>query len=153
MLARFIGGLGLASIAAVSVIAVSAGQSAAQGDGTKPQISLTLSIYPDPHQSHSARGNPIASVNLRCEPQTGNTHPQPDDACPKVRRALEAGGLSKLRHLDEKCTKEFKPVTVTARGHWFDSSGQRRTTDYVKGSNNRCLAEKGTDNVFRFGSR
>ncbi|MGP9022485.1 subtilase-type protease inhibitor [Streptomyces sp. BR1] len=87
----------------------------------------------------------MRAVTLSCAPGASGTHPDAKGACAELARmngdftALIAGQPARV------CTKEWKPVTVTADGVW---QGQRVSERHTFGNPCEKLAGQGV--VFNF---
>ncbi|MFM9370512.1 SSI family serine proteinase inhibitor [Streptomyces sp. Da 82-17] len=80
---------------------------------------------------------------LTCNPP-GGTHPTTQAACGLLREAK--GDIHKLnKSPNQICTKQYRPVTVHAYGHWHG-----RTVHQWKTFANACEAEAATGEVFTF---
>jgi|SRR5690606_5261783 len=87
-------------------------------------------------------GTASRSATLHCRP-AGGTHPSAADACAALESA--GGDFSSLRPSGGACTMEYRPVQVSARGHWG-----AEPVDYSETFSNPCTARNGTDGVFAF---
>ncbi|MER6142702.1 SSI family serine proteinase inhibitor [Streptomyces sparsogenes] len=59
------------------------------------------------------------AVTLSCKPTPTGTHPTPDQACAELRSVDGAfRELTARTEPDRACTREWRPVTVTAQGVW-----------------------------------
>jgi Subtilisin inhibitor-like len=88
------------------------------------------------------QGGQDDSVTLRCDPASG-PHPRSLEAC----KALTAvkGDPSKLPEEPRTCTREYDPVTATARGVWDGAA-----VNYQRGFSNRCELIRATGPLFDF---
>ncbi|WP_017541183.1 SSI family serine proteinase inhibitor [Nocardiopsis halophila] len=127
---------GLAASAAALIAAPPAHAAPAGAPPAEPSASrLVLAwTYED--------GSDGSKVTLRCHP-SGGSHPERSEACDAL---TEAGGhFEMLRSTGEPCTMQYRPVEVTATGHWF-----KRPVDYRETFGNLCTAKVETDRVFDF---
>ncbi|MFW5419131.1 hypothetical protein J0910_21170 [Nocardiopsis sp. CNT-189] len=87
-------------------------------------------------------GGAPRSTTLTCRP-AGGSHPSAADACAALESA--GGDFSSLRPSGGACTMEYRPVRLSARGHWGSEP-----VDYSETFSNPCTARNGTDGVFAF---
>lgn len=125
--------------AALALGALAAAGSIAPAGATPPAYGrLALKVY----EGEAPAGDPIASADLVCNPDTG-THPDPAAACAALERA--AGDPAKLAGEPGPCTMEWVPVTVTAEGYWH---GGATHVQFAHTYANRCDLHRGTTPVF-----
>ncbi|MFB6613624.1 SSI family serine proteinase inhibitor [Streptomyces sp. NPDC085524] len=62
------------------------------------------------------RGTVLRAVTLVCAPAPGGTHPDPVAACGELRRHGSQLDALTVPAADTACTREWKPMTVTADG-------------------------------------
>ncbi|MGW4795123.1 SSI family serine proteinase inhibitor [Nonomuraea sp. NPDC004297] len=74
------------------------------------------------------------SMRLTCDPD-GGLHPYPVDACDAIRSV--DGDLFALNYNPGPCPKNYDPVRVEVRGHWY---GQPISFD--EKFSNRCVMER-----------
>jgi hypothetical protein len=82
------------------------------------------------------------AVMLRCTP-AGGDHPAAADACDALEAA--AGDFTAITKGASYCAKDFRPVTVTARGVWQGALVDKRAT-----FSNACVLTRATGQVFGF---
>jgi hypothetical protein len=88
-------------------------------------------------------GADAEKVTLRCHPVVWGTHPNRVNACDALERV--DGYFEQLPSTNDPCTKEYRPVTVTASGYWV-----QHPVGYSETFGNLCAAKTETDNVFDF---
>ncbi|MDI3421509.1 SSI family serine proteinase inhibitor [Streptomyces luteolus] len=134
----------VALAAALCAIALGAQPVAAASESApkpmRPGAKLTL-------MKHDGRYSTVPSeasfALLTCNPP-GGTHPTPRTACRLLRDVN--GNIHKLdKNPDQMCTKQYRPVTVHAYGHWHG-----RHVNQWKTFANSCEAEAATGEVFTF---
>ncbi|MDQ8702829.1 SSI family serine proteinase inhibitor [Streptomyces sp. LHD-70] len=134
----------VALAAALCAIALGAQPVAAASDSApkpmRPGAKLTL-------MKHDGRSSTVPSeasfALLTCNPP-GGTHPTPQAACGLLRDVK--GNIHKLdKNPNQMCTKQYKPVTVHAYGHWHG-----RYVNQWKTFANACEAKAATGEVFTF---
>ncbi|GAA2617791.1 subtilase-type protease inhibitor [Streptomyces axinellae] len=87
---------------------------------------------------------PERAVTLSCKPTATGTHPAASNACAQLRTA--GGNFEKLKSEgDLYCTKEWRPVVVTAQGVW---EGKR--VNYQRTYANTCVKNVEGSSVFSF---
>ncbi|MBO8184279.1 subtilase-type protease inhibitor [Streptomyces spirodelae] len=88
---------------------------------------------------------PQRAVTLNCMPAPSGTHPAAEEACAQLRAS--GGNLEALAKPAEEtyCTKEWRPVVVTAQGVW---EGQRVNYEHVFA--NSCMKRATEASVFAF---
>lgn len=102
--------------------------------------SMVLTISP----GHRARTKDERRVHLSCAPYRSGDHPYGYTACQQLARA--GGQPSQIRSTQGfYCTREYDPVTVTARGLWDGTYIYYQST-----FGNSCLLRASTGSVFRF---
>jgi hypothetical protein len=82
------------------------------------------------------------AVMLRCTP-LGGDHPAAAESCAAL--AVANGDFAALPATTEPCTREYRPVTVTAQGVWRGT-----VTSYRKAFANPCLMLRGSGPLFAF---
>ncbi|MEU5644979.1 subtilase-type protease inhibitor [Streptomyces milbemycinicus] len=86
------------------------------------------------------------AVTLSCRPTPTGTHPTPARACAELRAVDgEFGELTARTEHGRACTKEWRPVTVTAEGVW---EGHRVWYEHT--FPNPCLKNSVRSQVFDF---
>jgi hypothetical protein len=96
-------------------------------------------------QIATPEGEVLASSTLTCGP-AGGSHPNAEKACAQLSEA--DGDVSKIPAEDRICTREFKPVVLTAEGTW---NSEKRSFKQQFG--NRCEGVGDTGGVlFEFES-
>ncbi|WP_326806538.1 MULTISPECIES: subtilase-type protease inhibitor [unclassified Streptomyces] len=95
-------------------------------------------------QGDSAAAAPERAVTLSCTPTATGTHPAADTACEQLRAA--GGDFDALKSEgDLYCTREWRPVVVTAQGVW---EGKR--VDHERTYANTCVKNVEGSSVFAF---
>ncbi len=103
------------------------------GYTTEPLGSFTLSM------TSATGGETLAKASLTCEP-AGGSHPNPEAACAQLSRV--DGRIEDIPEDPGPCTKDFKPVIVSASGSW---RGEERR--YEREFSNPCVAIRQTGGV------
>ncbi|MFD9969038.1 subtilase-type protease inhibitor [Streptomyces sp. NPDC059011] len=95
----------------------------------------------------STATSPERAVILTCAPGTTGTHPASDGACAALARVKgEFGSLGQIsRGQPRICTREYNPVTVTAKGIW-----QGKRVSYEHTFANECVKSAEGAAVFEF---
>lgn len=99
-------------------------------------VSIDLSIQ-------EANGN-VTAVTLECDPPGGD-HPHAWRACKSLHETN--GDFGKLPHEQIMCPDTYAPVTVSAKGHWYN-----RPVNFSHEYPNQCHANAATASVFDFRS-
>ncbi|MDF4249136.1 subtilase-type protease inhibitor [Streptomyces sp. WMMB303] len=88
---------------------------------------------------------PQRAVTLNCMPAPSGSHPAAQDACARLRAS--GGDFDALTEGGEQtfCTKEWRPVVVTAQGVW---QGER--VNYERTFANACQKRVEGSSVFAF---
>lgn len=95
-------------------------------------------------RGESAQAAPERAVTLSCKPTATGTHPAANSACTQLRAAN--GDFEDLKtEGDLYCTKEWRPVVVTAQGVW---EGKR--VSYERTYANTCVKNVEGSSVFAF---
>lgn len=123
----------LLALAAVALPARAAG---GPGEAGSPPRGLFLTVS-------GSDSTWIRGVLLQCAPGPSGPHPAASDACAALEKAK--GDFDKLPGNPRACTKQYEPVTVSAKGSW----GTHRTA-WRKTYPNACVLETATGPVFRF---
>ncbi|WP_128374586.1 subtilase-type protease inhibitor [Streptomyces cavernae] len=99
------------------------------------------------HGPDAAEAAPERAVTLSCAPTASGTHPDPAAACAELRAFHGDFGLLVDRNRGEGafCTKEYRPVVVTAAGVW---QGKRVT--FERTFANDCVKNAAGRSVFAF---
>jgi len=87
------------------------------------------------------------AVTLSCAPTASGTHPDPRSACAELRASdgdFEAL-VERAAGEHRVCTKEFRPVVVTATGVW-----QGRRVSFERTFANECVKNASGASVFAF---
>ncbi|GAA2921409.1 protease inhibitor [Streptomyces mexicanus] len=96
------------------------------------------------HGDRAATATPERAVTLTCAPTALGTHPAAAEACAQLRAA--DGDFAALSAPDDvPCTKEYRPVVVTAEGVW---QGER--VSYERTFANECVKNASATSVFAF---
>lgn len=141
-----IGGLG-AALAMSAALGLGASGTAHAAPATPkslyPPSALVLSIgYGDDASSVAVQ----RAVTLSCQPTPTGTHPAPARACAELRAVNgEFQALTETSEPGRMCTKEWRPVTVTAEGVW---DGQR--ISYAHTFANNCLKNAAATELYEF---
>lgn len=143
---RAIGGLGAALAMSAALGLGASGTAHAAPATTKslyPPSALVLSVgYGDDESSVAVQ----RAVTLSCQPTPSGTHPAPASACAELRAVNgEFSTLAERTESGRMCTKEWRPVTVTAEGIW---DGQRVSYEHTFANN--CLKNAAVTQVFEF---
>lgn len=86
------------------------------------------------------------AVTLSCAPTPSGTHPAAKGACAELKHNQgDFAAITAGPPLGVVCTKEWRPITVTADGVW---DGQRVSYRYTFG--NPCIKQAGQGIVFDF---
>ncbi|GAA2936020.1 SSI family serine proteinase inhibitor [Streptomyces enissocaesilis] len=85
----------------------------------------------------------IRGVLLKCPPGGPGHHPDAAGACAALDKA--DGDLDRLSGNPRACTKQYEPVTVSAKGSW-----RGRAAAWQKTYPNACVLDAATGPVFRF---
>ncbi|MDI9888901.1 subtilase-type protease inhibitor [Streptomyces sp. HNM0645] len=95
----------------------------------------------------SATTGPEHAVVLTCAPGATGTHPDSEGACAALAQVKgEFGSLAEIsRGQPRFCTREYNPVTVTARGVW-----QGMRVNYEHTFANECVKNTEGAAVFAF---
>lgn len=125
------------TVAATALIALGAAVPAHAAEGIPaPKGGLFLTVS-------GADNTWIRGVLLRCTPEPAGHHPQAAQACAAIEEA--AGDFDALADDPHACTKEFDPVTVSAKGVY-----QGQVISWHKTYPNVCTMDADTGYVFRF---
>ncbi|GHH86072.1 protease [Streptomyces sulfonofaciens] len=130
--------LAAAAALALTLTAEGTASAAAAPPAAAPAGSLDLSLV-----ASDISQRPVGDATLECAPD-GGTHPDPEAAC----AALTAvqGDFTRLPDVPGRaCPAVVDPVTAVATGTW-----QGVRVSYRETFVNRCAAEVGTSDVFRF---
>ncbi|MBC2868464.1 protease inhibitor [Streptomyces mexicanus] len=96
------------------------------------------------HGDRAATTTPERAVTLTCAPAASGTHPAAAEACARLRAA--DGDFAALSAPDDVlCTKEYRPVVVTAEGVW-----QGKRVSYERTFANECVKNASATSVFAF---
>ncbi|MEU0009042.1 subtilase-type protease inhibitor [Streptomyces sp. NPDC006314] len=100
------------------------------------------------HGENAAETVPERVVTVSCAPTASGTHPDTRKACAEL--AQVGGDFDRLATLGGEggqryCTKEYRPVVVTAQGVW---RGKR--VNYARTFGNACIKEAQGASVFAF---
>ncbi|MFJ6940787.1 subtilase-type protease inhibitor [Streptomyces sp. NPDC101132] len=90
-------------------------------------------------------GTVLRAVTLSCMPTATGTHPDPAGACTELRASNAAFDILAATGSGAMCTREWRPLTVTADGIWEGTRVSFRHTFA-----NRCALEHSSDAVFSF---
>ncbi|MEU0843471.1 subtilase-type protease inhibitor [Streptomyces sp. NPDC005962] len=141
-----IGGLGAALAMSAALGLGASGTAHAESATTKslyPPSALVLSIGYGPDAASMAVQR---AVTVSCQPTPTGTHPAPARACAELRAVNgEFSTLTEATESGRVCTKEWRPVTVTAEGIW---DGQRVAYEHTFA--NDCLKNATLTQVFEF---
>ncbi|MGW2329435.1 subtilase-type protease inhibitor [Streptomyces sp. NPDC001700] len=141
-----IGGLGAALAMSAALGLGASGTAHAESATPKslyPPSALVLSIGHGPDASSMAVQR---AVTVSCQPTPSGTHPAPARACAELRAVNgEFSTLTEGTESGRVCTKEWRPVTVTAEGIW---DGQRVAYEHTFANN--CLKNAALTQVFEF---
>ncbi|MFJ6752339.1 MULTISPECIES: SSI family serine proteinase inhibitor [unclassified Streptomyces] len=130
---RFARAAATATVTAGAAVLTALAPAGATAPSADEQLFLTV----------SGSGNTwIRGVQLVC-PDTLGSHPEGVAACDALIGA--AGDLNRLPGDPRACTREYDPVTATAKGTW-----QGRPVEWTKSYPNSCTLESATGAVFRF---
>ncbi|WP_093802046.1 SSI family serine proteinase inhibitor [Streptomyces sp. Wb2n-11] len=105
-------------------------------DEPKPSHGLFLTVS-------GAENTWIRGVLLKCPPGFPGPHPDAVGACAALDKA--DGDLDRLPGNPRACTKQYEPVTVSAKGSW-----RGRSAAWQKTYPNACVLDAATGPVFRF---
>ncbi|WP_055553224.1 subtilase-type protease inhibitor [Streptomyces sp. NBRC 110028] len=108
-----------------------------------PPSALVLGVgYGDDASSPAVQ----RAVTLSCQPTPTGTHPAPARACAELRAADgEFSTLTESAESGRMCTKEWRPITVTAQGVW---DGQRVAYEHTFANN--CVKNAAATQLFEF---
>ncbi|MBH5334138.1 subtilase-type protease inhibitor [Streptomyces pactum] len=137
-------GLGAALTAGCLVAAGGASAEQAQPRSLYAPSALVLTVG----QGEDARTATVQrAVTLSCTPTPTGTHPAPAEACAEL--SAVNGDFSALRATGttsgQFCTKDYRPVVVTAQGVW-----QGRSVRYERTFSNSCVMQGTSNAVFAF---
>ncbi|WP_431045157.1 subtilase-type protease inhibitor [Streptomyces sp. P1-3] len=143
---KIAGSIGLGAALTMSCL-VAAG-SAASAEPAQPRslyapsaLVLTIGSGDDPATATVQR-----AVTLNCRPKAGGTHPAPTTACAELYAVNgQFADLPALNSEGRACTKDYRPIVVTAQGVW---DGKR--VEYAKTYGNACTMESLRSVVFSF---
>lgn len=126
---------------------------ALSGLSSTPAHSAPFSLYAPSalvltvgHGENAAETVPERAVTMSCAPTASGTHPDVRTACAEL--ALLDGDFDTLGpHAGPPvyCTKEYRPVVVTAQGVW-----RGKHVDYAHTYGNSCLKDAEGASVFAF---
>ncbi|GHJ29389.1 MULTISPECIES: subtilase-type protease inhibitor [Streptomyces] len=142
------GAIGLGAALTVSaVLGIGVGGTAnaepAKQQSLYPASALVLTVG---HGADAATAEVQRAVTLSCRPTPTGTHPAPAQACAELHSV--GGALGLLRTGAEPgrmCTKEWRPITVTAEGVW---DGRRVSYEHTFANN--CFKNAAPTTVFEF---
>ncbi|MFD8635833.1 MULTISPECIES: subtilase-type protease inhibitor [unclassified Streptomyces] len=113
-------GLGTAAMALTALTALawpgSAGAAPAAPAGTTSLYAPSALVLGVTAGDDAHRGTVLRAVTLVCAPTPGGTHPDPVAACGELRRSGTRLDALTTPAADTACTREWKPMTVTADG-------------------------------------
>lgn len=142
------GAIGLGAALTVSAVLGIGTSGTANAEPVKPK-----SLYPPSalvltvgYGADAATARVQRAVTLSCRPTPSGTHPAPAQACAELRSVN--GTLGRLRTGAEPgrvCTKEWRPVTVTAEGIW---DGRRVSYEHTFANN--CFKNAAPTVIFEF---
>ncbi|WFB10286.1 subtilase-type protease inhibitor [Streptomyces sp. LX-29] len=119
---KIAGAIGLAAAATTSCLVVTSGvasASPAQPQSLYAPSALVLTVG----QGEDAASTAVQrAVTLNCRPSFSGTHPAPREACAEL--AAIDGQFDQLTLAEPQgafCTKEYRPIVVTAQGVWDGS--------------------------------
>ncbi|MGV9252748.1 protease inhibitor [Streptomyces sp. NPDC003697] len=96
------------------------------------------------HGDSAAVATPERAVTLTCAPSASGTHPAAPQACAELRGT--GGDFNALTARDDVlCTREYRPVVVTAAGVW-----QGKRVSYERTFANECVKNAAATSVFAF---
>ncbi|KUJ67280.1 hypothetical protein ACZ90_29850 [Streptomyces albus subsp. albus] len=137
-------GLGITLSAGCLVAAVGANAAPAQPRSLYAPSALVLTVGQGEDASTAAIQR---AVTLSCAPRPSGTHPAAAEACAELSAA--DGDFSTLATTESApgrvCTRDWRPVTVTAEGVW-----DGRRVSYAHTFPNNCVKEGAASLVFEF---
>ncbi|NSC20315.1 protease inhibitor protein [Streptomyces albus subsp. chlorinus] len=129
------------SVSVLALAAAPAEAAPAKATSLYAPSALVLTISDGESAATSA---PKRAVTLSCTPSASGTHPAAEDACAQLRAA--DGNFDGLAVDEERmCTRDWRPVVVTAQGVW---QGER--VSYEKTFSNPCVKNAEGAAVFAF---
>ncbi|MGR3932499.1 subtilase-type protease inhibitor [Streptomyces sp. BRA346] len=144
---RAIGGLGAALAMSAALGLGASGTAHAEPATPKslyPPSALVLTVGYGPDDASSVAVQ--RAVTLSCQPTPTGTHPAPARACAELRAVNgEFSTLTEATESGRMCTKEWRPVTVTAEGIW---DGQRVSYEHTFANN--CLKNAAVTQLYEF---
>lgn len=143
---KIAGAIGLGAALTMGCLVTAGGASAEQ---TQPRslyapsaLVLTIGNGEDARTAAVQR-----AVTLSCNPTPTGTHPAPAEACAEI--AAANGDFATLHTTGTTpgrvCTKDYRPVVVTAQGVW-----EGRSVRYSQTFSNSCVMQGSTTQVFAF---
>ncbi|MCP9208928.1 subtilase-type protease inhibitor [Streptomyces sp. HD1123-B1] len=142
------GAIGLgAAVALSAALGIGASGTAnaapAQPDSLYPASAMVLTVG---YGADAATADVQRAVTLSCQPTASGTHPAAAKACAELRTVDGAfNSLTLSAEPGRICTKEWRPVTVTATGVW---DGRRVSYEHTFANN--CQRDAVTTQVFGF---
>ncbi|MFH8368124.1 subtilase-type protease inhibitor [Streptomyces sp. NPDC018031] len=142
---KIAGAIGLGAALTMGCLVTAGGASAEQAQPRSlyapSALVLTIGYGEDARTATVQR-----AVTLSCNPKAVGTHPAPAEACAELDRVqgdftvLQAAGTAPGTF----CTKDYRPVVVTAQGVW-----EGRSIRYTHTFSNSCVMQS-TSPVFAF---
>ncbi|WP_369202977.1 subtilase-type protease inhibitor [Streptomyces sp. PU-14G] len=128
------------TVSALALATAPAEAAPAQATSLYAPSALVLTVT----EGDSAAAAAKRAVTLSCTPTASGTHPAPGKACAQLRAAK--GDFGALGGAEGRlCTREWRPVTVTAQGVW---QGER--VDFARTWSNPCVKDVEGASVFSF---
>ncbi|KPC65813.1 protease inhibitor protein [Streptomyces sp. NRRL F-6602] len=128
------------SAALLALTAAPAQAAPARAESLYAPSALVLTVT----DGEDATAAPRRAVTLSCTPTASGTHPAAREACAQLRAAN--GDFDALASEQGRiCTREWRPVTVTAQGVW---QGER--VDHTRTFANACAKDTEGSAVFSF---
>ncbi|MGK5552787.1 SSI family serine proteinase inhibitor [Actinomadura kijaniata] len=118
------------AVTAAALVPLTAVPAAADPRPAGPEGAYLLMVTP------VGEAAPERSATLWCGPD-GGAHPVAENACDQLRKV--SGRIGEIPEQQGPCTLEYRPVRLTATGHW---RGAPRHFDRTYP--NRCAAVRGT---------
>ncbi|MCX4822059.1 subtilase-type protease inhibitor [Streptomyces sp. NBC_01142] len=139
------GGIALGLAVSLGGLAPSAGAQPAQPPEPQSLYAPSALVLTVGQGADAATAGIQRAVTLSCTPTTTGTHPDPAGACAELRTADGNFDTVTMAPSDRICTKEWRPVVVTAEGVW-----EGRRVSYEHTFPNLCGMTDGKGRIFAF---
>ena len=138
--------IGLGAALAMSTVLGVGTSGTASAEPAQPRSLASALVLTVGYGSDAASADVQRAVTLSCRPAPTGTHPACAQACAELRAVN--GTFTDLRVATEPgrvCTKEWRPITLTAEGVW---DGRRLTYEHTFA--NGCFKNAAPTRVFEF---